>query len=426
MILSHALRAVSKEAIPASNPVFQSATTASKASGTTLTINKPTSVASGDLLIAVLVANQTDGWNQLSGWTRLNNIVTDPSTSIQFRIADGTEGASFGFVGADIRASGTVMRFTGAGRPYNGSANSSAAGTTPHIAPSVTVGYDLSLALNIFTSDTAGITWTGVDGTNAISFSTQCSFNIGYSEVNSGATAADTATPSSACGYASLQLVIPSSSAPDGLSVSYVATYNSTNSAATTVSISGVSFGAEDSTRRIYISLIGLPNASVLTVLTSATIGGTSATIIATDGSNSTGVGTNALIAVELPTGTSGTVSLTFSNNVLTNSVSIFVYRVLNQLSTIASALEAEVVGTASSTSASSSVLTAANGFMIGLIGLSAARTVTFTNMPINSGGSSSARHSGAQSNTSGDATTYTFSWTTATGVKRYFVSLKG
>lgn len=210
MILSHALRAIQKIVISA-NPQFQSSTTAT-IDGNLLTINKPANVISGDLLIAVLVGNGTSGWSQLSGWTRLNNIITDPSTSVQYRISNGTEGASFEFVNlGGARCSGTIMRFTGAGVPYVGTANSSATATTPHIAPSLTITSNLSLALSIFTSDTAGITWTGVDGTATVSFSTNCSFNIGRSEVNSGATAADTATPSTSTSYASFQLGIPSS-----------------------------------------------------------------------------------------------------------------------------------------------------------------------------------------------------------------------
>jgi len=208
MILSHALRAVQK--VTGAYPAFQTFTTASKGSGTTLTINKPTGVNNGDLLIAVLIANGNGGWNQLSGWTRLNNIVVDPSTSVQYRIADGTEGASFGFVGASVRASGTIMRFTGAGVPYVGTANASVSNTTPHTAPSLTITSNFSLQLSVFTSDTAAITWSGVDGTSIVTFTTQCSFNIGYSEVNSGATAADTATPITASSYAAFQVGIPS------------------------------------------------------------------------------------------------------------------------------------------------------------------------------------------------------------------------
>ena len=208
MILSHALRAVQK--VTGAYPAFQTFTTASKASGTTLTINKPTGVNNGDLLIAVLVANATNGWNQLTGWTRLNNITVDPSVSVQYRIADSTEGASFGFVGGSVRASGTIMRFTGAGVPYVGTSNASSGTVSPQTAPSVTITSNFSLQLSVFTSDTASITWTGVDGTSIVTFTTQCSFNIGYSQVNSGATAADTATPNTASSYAAFQVGIPS------------------------------------------------------------------------------------------------------------------------------------------------------------------------------------------------------------------------
>lgn len=173
-------------------PVYQSNTTASKSTGTTLTINKPSGVVAGDLLVAVLVANQTAGWNQLTGWARLINSVTDPSTSFQYRIADGTEGASFGFVGASIRASGTVIRFTNAASTYVGtvSTGSSASQT----APSVTITKNKSLVLSVFTSDAATQTWLNVRPNVIVSFNTQCSFNISYEEVNAGATAADSAT----------------------------------------------------------------------------------------------------------------------------------------------------------------------------------------------------------------------------------------
>lgn len=218
MLLTHALRAVQAPTAPQTYPQYVSNTTGSTVAGAgpTVTINKPANVASGDLLVAVLVANATAGWNQLSGWTRLNNITTDPSTSVQFRIADGTEGASFVFsqTSGTTRCAGTIMRFTNAGIPYVGTSNSNVNNTTPHIAPSLTIGDNGSLSLSVFTSDSAGITWTGVDGTNILSFTTECSINIGYSEVNAGATAADTATPSTSISYASFQIGIPLKAAP--------------------------------------------------------------------------------------------------------------------------------------------------------------------------------------------------------------------
>lgn len=184
-------------------PVYQSNTTASKSTGTTLTINKPSGVVAGDLLIAVLVANQTAGWNQLTGWTRLINSVTDPSTSFQYRIADGTEGASFGFVGASIRASGTVIHFTNATSAYVGTVSTGSVAS--QTAPSVTITKNKSLALSIFTADANNQTWTNVRPNVIVAFSTECSFNISYEEVNAGATSADSATMSTSNTYACFQ-----------------------------------------------------------------------------------------------------------------------------------------------------------------------------------------------------------------------------
>lgn len=211
------------------------------------------------------------------------------------------------------------------------------------------------------------------------------------------------------------------------LNVTYLGRFNSSSAAGTTISFSSVYFGAEDSNRRIYITASALPNAASLTTLTSATIGGNAATIVAEDPSSSTIAAINGLIAIDLPTGTSGTVTLTFTANVAASSGVLFVYRVVNQVSSIASALVQEIVALSGSvTSVSSSVNTAAGGFMIGWLGTSASTAgITYTNMPINSGTGTTNRFSGLQTNTSGSATTYGFSWTTATSTKRYFVSLK-
>jgi hypothetical protein len=210
-MLSHFLRAEVGNN-PVVSPVYVSNNTASKAagSGTTLDITKPSSVAAGDLLVAVLVANNTGGWNTLSGWTRLVNAATDPSTSYQYKIANGTEPATLSFNCGSVRASGIVMRFTGAASTNVGSTAGSSASTTPHVAPSVTITSNNSLVLSIFTTDNNNITWTGVRSTVISAFTTECSFNISYDIVNAGATGTLTGTPSSAQAYVCFQAGISS------------------------------------------------------------------------------------------------------------------------------------------------------------------------------------------------------------------------
>jgi hypothetical protein len=214
------------------------------------------------------------------------------------------------------------------------------------------------------------------------------------------------------------------------IDVTYLGRFDSASAAGTTISFSSVNFGIESATRRIYISILANPATSGPTAtLTSATIDGNSATIIAENPSSTASITIQGLIAVALPTGTSGTVTLTFSQNIFAASGVIFVYGVTNQTSSIATALvqEVSVLQLSSTTSESSSVSTASGGFMIGTLAtLFTVDNMTYTNMPINSGSASATKFTGLQTNTSGSSTTYGFSWTVNSPSNRYFVSLKG
>ena len=419
MILSHALRAVLKETVPSNFPQFQSSTTASKASGATLTITKPSGVVAGDLLIAVLVANASGGWNLLSGWTRLNNIVIDPSTSIQFRIADGTEGASFAFLGGSARGSGTVMRFTGAGNPYIGAANSSATNTTPQIAPSITVAHNESLVLNIFTSDAAGTTWTGVDGTATVSFSTECSFNIGRTEVNAGATAADTATPNNAVGYASLQLAIPPASAPTP-SLSFITSAGSSTDA-TSYTFSSVSLGSASSGRLLIVAVGS--NGSAGASVSSLTIDGNATTL--TQGA--AGASTVAFAVLQNDNLTSADIVV---NHSATRSAGcgIAVYAITNPIST--SVLDSDLLaGTGTATTLIVNDLTVTySGFALACLSKGSTAAVTWTNATSNADvtGVSPRTFHFASVSTTASSTLYdiTASWTGSTSARIGGISL--
>jgi len=110
-----------------------SSTTASAAStnSTTITINKPTGVVAGDVLLFSVVQNETDNDNggltspTLSGWTLVKDIlIRSDGTgngdnawfgSIYYRVSDGSEGASFSFAmnsRCDM-AIGSMVAFTG-------------------------------------------------------------------------------------------------------------------------------------------------------------------------------------------------------------------------------------------------------------------------------------------------------------------------
>ena len=110
-----------------------SSTTASNATtnATTITINKPTGVVAGDVLLFSVVQNETDNDNggltspNLSGWTLVKDqLIRSDGTgnnqnawfgSIYYRVSDGSEGASFTFAmnsRCDM-AIGSMVAFSG-------------------------------------------------------------------------------------------------------------------------------------------------------------------------------------------------------------------------------------------------------------------------------------------------------------------------
>jgi hypothetical protein len=105
--------------------------TAAGTNNTTITINKPTGVVAGDVLLFSVVQNETDNDNgglsspTLSGWTLVKDILIrsdgtiDGSNawfgSIYYRVSDGSEGASFSFAmnsRCDM-AIGSMVAFSG-------------------------------------------------------------------------------------------------------------------------------------------------------------------------------------------------------------------------------------------------------------------------------------------------------------------------
>jgi hypothetical protein len=107
------------------------------------------------------------------------------------------------------------------------------------------------------------------------------------------------------------------------------------SSAGNVATWTSVNFGAEEDTRRIYLT-VHTRIATASNAIVSATIGGVSATIHAQQ--SATFVGADQLcgiISAAVPTGTSGTVAVTFSGAPQDPTVSqrlyLGVYRVLNQ-----------------------------------------------------------------------------------------------
>lgn len=112
------------------------ATTATSASGGTITINKPTGVQAGDIMIATITRAATSGNSSLNGWTLVSS-QRHPSvtrfTTVLYRVADGTEGSSFSFSkGSNVAAVGSIIAFSGidASNPFAVSPGSFNTGTS--------------------------------------------------------------------------------------------------------------------------------------------------------------------------------------------------------------------------------------------------------------------------------------------------------
>jgi hypothetical protein len=114
----------------------------------------------------------------------------------------------------------------------------------------------------------------------------------------------------------------PSSAAPPPPSLEFrVSAVDATD--LTTYTFSTVDIGVADSTRRVIVGVAGAAGAA--RTLSSATIGGVSATIH----TNLSSADHSSLISVLVPTGTTATIVLTFSGGMI--SAGIGVYRLINE-----------------------------------------------------------------------------------------------
>jgi hypothetical protein len=180
---------------------------------------------------------------------------------------------------------------------------------------------------------------------------------------------------------------------------SYQASYTDTSSQ-TTRTISSVDFGAASS--------------GTATTISSATIGGVSATISAGASAGAQGA---ALIFATVPTGTSGNVVITYSN-ATTNSVA-FVYRVTNRPSIGTTAINTygDTGAVTRTTYTSPTVAFPQNGFVLTILGHNSSTDLTFTGSGITIDAdvySGSANRVGASYDNIGKSAfsgTYTITW---------------
>ena len=194
------------------------------------------------------------------------------------------------------------------------------------------------------------------------------------------------------------------------LNVKYVSGYSSVTAGATQT-FNSCDFGAVSPDRRIYVVIMG--RSGSFTQVSSVTIGGVSATLVGGNTSNS--LGPTKYAAASVPTGATGTVSVTFGASA--TSCTIAIYRVTGQTTAIASAnVDAQLdVQVSAVTSLSIAANTASKGFALVCMNLPNARSLnSTTNWTEDFPNSSSLYHAGLGKST-GASTTYSASWTSST-----------
>ena len=122
---------------------FRSATGTTVASGTSITLNKPSGTASGDVLVAAIEIGGTTTVTAPSGWTLVRSTTSGSAlTQATYVHAAGTsEPASYQWRFSTSRlASGAVAAYVGVNTttPVDVSSGGSSSGSTSIVAPSVT------------------------------------------------------------------------------------------------------------------------------------------------------------------------------------------------------------------------------------------------------------------------------------------------
>ncbi len=145
------------------------ATTGSNA-GNNLTINKPTGVVSGDVMIVNICKYPNNNTPVLAGWTLIAGPASLGGTNysyLLYRVADGTEGASFTFaLGTTTYGAGAIVAFSGVDIT-GGFLVGGGAGGPFDVAPgSISIGTTSPLSVTPITTNSAnaGVVMFGMNG----------------------------------------------------------------------------------------------------------------------------------------------------------------------------------------------------------------------------------------------------------------------
>jgi hypothetical protein len=132
----------------------------------------------------------------------------------------------------------------------------------------------------------------------------------------------------------------------------------------TTYTFTGVNFGAADANRRIVIGVL-LRAGGIGRTVSSATIGGVSATILNQQDLNLSGAGYNvhAYLTADVPTGSSGTVAITLAAGAV--RLQIATYRVISNAALVLADNKSKTSGASGGATSESVSVAAENGIVL-------------------------------------------------------------
>lgn len=223
-------------------PVLEGFETNTSGSALSITINKPSGVVSGDLLLAILGVEDFSGgdpWGTPTGWTKLGNVAGAPGCDFQvfYRVSDGSEGASETFshnFGFGVELLGWYIRISGVDTttPINVFGTSGSGSGSSIVASSVTTTAADCLAFAICAFDGSDGLPYSISGTgwpSTIATNQELASNTGGSGVSAawvvktvssaGSSENATFTASASDDFVSRQLAIAPAAGGGGLSI---------------------------------------------------------------------------------------------------------------------------------------------------------------------------------------------------------------
>ena len=135
--------------------MFRSAATGSARDASGITVNKPSGVATGDLLLAALDVRRAPNITAPAGWTLIRTTTngTAMRQAVYYRIATASEPSSYRWTFSDTRsAAATILAYRGAAAatPVNASTGRTNASSTSVVANSVTTTVPNALLVGFF------------------------------------------------------------------------------------------------------------------------------------------------------------------------------------------------------------------------------------------------------------------------------------